>query len=68
MFRVQNVVRQDADSERRLARRVRELFTELGPTYIKLGCGWSGSGGGHFNSLHCLVITALKAEHCSVVL
>lgn len=27
----------DAESERRLACRVRELFTELGPTYIKLG-------------------------------
>lgn len=27
----------DAEIERRLARRVRELFTELGPTYIKLG-------------------------------
>ena len=29
--------RKDAESERRLACRVRELFTELGPTYIKLG-------------------------------
>jgi len=30
-------VPQDTESQRCLARRVREVFTELGPTYIKLG-------------------------------